>query len=68
MTAFRLLLLKCLETLVFVELLRRFRPQMKDIYYYSDRSNEIDFVICDHNRVLALYQVSYDISSEKTRK
>ena len=57
-----------LETLVFVELLRRFRPQMKDIYYYSDRSNEIDFVICDHNRVLALYQVSYDISSEKTRK
>lgn len=57
-----------LKTLVFVELLRRFHPQMMDIYYYIDRSGEVDFVICKQNRVLALYQVSYDIANEKTRK
>ncbi|MCR5698587.1 MAG: ATP-binding protein [Treponemataceae bacterium] len=57
-----------LETLVYIELLRRYRPQMKDIYYYVDRSGEVDFVVCEQNRVEALYQVSYDISSEKTKK
>lgn len=57
-----------LETLVYIELLRRYRPQMKDIYYYVDRSGEVDFVVCDQNRVEALYQVSFDISSGKTKK
>lgn len=57
-----------LETIIFIELLRRYRPQMMDIYYYSDRSGEIDFVVCNQNKVKALYQVSYDILSEKTKK
>lgn len=57
-----------LETLVYIELLRRFRSQMKDIYYYSDRSGEVDFIVCDQNRAEALYQVCYDISTEKTKK
>ena len=57
-----------LETLVFIELLRLYHPKMMDLYYYSDRSGEVDFVVCDHNRVQTLYQVSYDISFEKTRK
>ena len=41
---------------------------MQDVYYYSDRSCEIDFVVCERNKVVSLYQVSYDISAEKTRK
>ena len=57
-----------LETLVYIELLRRYRPQMKDVYYCSDRSGEVDFVVCDQNRVEALFQASYDISAEKTKK
>ena len=57
-----------LETIVFIELLRRYRPQMMDIYYYSDRSGEVDFVVYNQNKVKALYQVSYDILSEKTKK
>ncbi|MBP5449206.1 MAG: ATP-binding protein [Spirochaetales bacterium] len=57
-----------LETLVLIELLRRTRQHFLDVYYYSDRSGEIDFVVCSQNRPLALYQVSYDISNPKTYK
>lgn len=57
-----------LETVVFIELLRRTRPKFLDVYYYSDRSGEVDFVVCSQNRPLSLYQVSYDISGDKTRR
>lgn len=39
-----------------------------DLYYYNDRSGECDFVVCKGNKVVQAIQVSYDISSEKTRK
>jgi len=57
-----------LENIVFIELLRRCKSQMQDVYYYSDRSCEIDFVVCERNKVVSLYQVSYDISAAKTEK
>ena len=57
-----------LETVVYLELLRRKAGTEKDIYYYQGRSAEADFVVCDGNKTLAVYQVSYDISNEKTRK
>ena len=57
-----------LETLVLIELLRRTHPKFLDVYYYSDRTSEVDFVVCSQNRPLALYQVSYDISNPKTYK
>ena len=57
-----------LETLVLIELLRRTRPQFLDVYYYSDRSGEVDFVVVSQNRPTQLYQVSYDISNPKTFK
>ena len=57
-----------LETIVYLELLRRKAGTDNDIYYYQGRSAETDFVVCDGNKTLAVYQVSYDISSEKTRK
>ena len=57
-----------LETMVYLELLRRKAGTKYDIYYYQGRNAEADFVVCDGNKTLAVYQVSYDISNEKTRK
>lgn len=58
-----------LETIVFIELLRRNRPIGRDIYYYKSAGGyEADFVVCRHNVVEEIYQVSYDISKEKTRQ
>ena len=57
-----------LETIVYLELLRRKAGTENDIYYYQGRSAEADFVVCDGNKTLAVYQVSYDISNPKTRK
>ena len=57
-----------LETIVYLELLRRKASTENDLYYYQGRSAEADFVVCDGNKTLAVYQVSYDISNEKTRK
>ena len=57
-----------LETIVYLELLRRKAGTENDIYYYQGRSAEADFVVCDGNKTLAVYQVSYDISNEKTGK
>ena len=58
-----------LETIVYIELLRRNRPINRDVYYYKNTNGyEADFVVCKDNRVEEIYQVSYDISKEKTRK
>lgn len=57
-----------LETIVYLELLRRKAQTGNDIYYFKNRNAEADFVVCDGNRTLAVYQVCYDISKEKTRK
>ena len=57
-----------LEAIVYLELLRRKAGTENDIYYYQGRSAEADFVVCDGNKTLAVYQVSYDISNKKTRK
>ena len=57
-----------LETIVYLELLRRKAGTENGIYYYQGRSAEADFVVCDGNKTLAVYQVSYDISNDKTRK
>lgn len=57
-----------LETIVYLELLRRYKSQGFDIYYFSERSGECDFVICEDRKAVVAIQVSYDISNEKTRK
>lgn len=57
-----------LETIVYLELLRRKARTDNDIYYFQNRSVEADFVVCNGNKTLAIYQVSYDISNDKTRK
>lgn len=57
-----------LETIVYLELLRRKAQSGNDIYYFQNRSAEADFVVCDGNKTQSIYQVSYDISNHKTRK
>ena len=57
-----------LETIVYLELLRRKAQSGNDIYYFQNRSAEADFVVCDGNKTQSIYQVSYDISNPKTRK
>ena len=58
-----------LETIVYIELLRRNRPINRDVYYFKNASGyEADFVVCRDNRVEEIYQVSFDIRKEKTRK
>ncbi len=56
-----------LETQVYIELLRRNRPQLRDVYYYRNKSGvEADFLVCQGRSVQEIYQVSYDVSHEKT--
>ena len=55
-----------LENTVYVELLRRYRPEYADVFYYRDKQWEVDFVIAKSGKVEQLVQVSYDISAEKT--
>lgn len=58
-----------LETLVYIELLRRNCPLERDIYYYKNINGyETDFVVCKGNKVQEIYQVCYDLSSEKAKK
>lgn len=57
-----------LETIVYIELLRRYKPQECDIYYYEETSGEADFLICKGKTVIKIIQVCYDISNEKTFK
>lgn len=57
-----------LETIVFIELLRRNKPLERDIYYFkNDDGYEADFVVCKGDKVEEVYQVSYDLTKEKTR-
>lgn len=57
-----------LETIVALHLIRRCKLDGKDVYYLNERSGECDFLVCKGNSVEQALQVSYDISSDKTRK
>lgn len=57
-----------LETIVLNHLVRKCKNEGWDIYYLSDRTGECDFVVCDGSKVLQCIQVTYDLSSDKTRK
>ena len=57
-----------LENVVCIELMRRYKPLFCDVFYYKEESSQIDFVVAKDGNVRELIQVSYDISSEKTRK
>ena len=57
-----------LENAVYIELFHRAGMRFADVSYYRDRTFEVDFIIAKDGVVEELYQVCYDMSSEKTRK
>lgn len=56
-----------LETVVFLELLRRASPKSDAVYYYQDARNEADFVVCHGRSPLAVVQVAYTLETPKVR-
>ena len=57
-----------LETIVYLELRRRIKTEEGDIYYFDNGNTEADFVVCDGNKAVGIYQVTYDIENPKTRR
>lgn len=57
-----------LENVVCIELLRRYHHQYAEIFYYREKSFEVDFLVAKNGMVQELIQVSYKIASEKTRQ
>lgn len=57
-----------LESIVYLELLRRYKNKGCDIYYFNDRYGECDFIVCEGRKAILAVQVSYDISSPATKK
>ncbi|MBQ0080803.1 MAG: ATP-binding protein [Alistipes sp.] len=57
-----------LETVVYIELLRRTKPLNQNIFYLKEQNGEADFLICECNSVIEVIQVCYDITSTTTRK
>lgn len=57
-----------LEHIVLIHLIRKCQYEGWDVYYLKNRSGECDFIVCNGNKTLQCIQVSYDISSDKTRK
>ena len=55
---------KALENAVFLELKRA----GEEIYYYHDSSSKCDFLVSENAKVTKALQVTYDMSSEETRK
>lgn len=57
-----------LETVVLIELLRRHRPFLDEVFYYQENRAEADFVVCRGNETVAVIQVSADIGTPKARE
>ena len=57
-----------LENIVFLQLYRMQHDTDAEVFYWKDERHEVDFLLRRYNQVWKLIQVSYDISSEKTRK
>ena len=57
-----------LENVVCIELLRRYHHQYAEIFYYKESSFEIDFLVAKNGIVQELIQVSYNITSPRTRE
>ena len=57
-----------LENAIYIELIHRASKRFADVFYYRDRTFEIDFIVAKDGVVEELYQVCYDMTNEKTRK
>mgnify|MGYP001037937503 CR=1 FL=1 len=55
-----------LENIVYIELLRRYKQQNLDVFYFRD-DFEVDFVIVDKTKILELIQVTFAMDKPSTR-
>ena len=55
-----------MENIVYIELLRRYKKENLDVFYYKD-GYEIDFVVVDKTKILELIQVTYRMDTTKTK-
>ena len=56
-----------LENIVYIELLRRYKDENINVFYYRDNF-EVDFIIVDKTKVLELIQVTLDMKKTSTSK
>ena len=54
--------------MVCIELLRRIKSEYQDVYYIRQNSFEVDFVICEGNKVLQLIQVTTELDAIGTKQ
>ncbi len=57
-----------LENTILVELQHRSGRYYAQVFYYRDRTFEVDFIVAKSGVVESLYQVCYNLSDDKTRK
>lgn len=57
-----------LENTILIELYRRAAGEHNEIFFYKDKTFEIDFVVTQYGKVRHLIQVCLDIDNEKTRQ
>ena len=55
-----------LENIVYIELLRRYKDENINVFYYRD-DFEVDFIIVDKTKVLELIQVTLKMDKKSTR-
>ena len=57
-----------LENIIAIELYRRLKNEMQQLYYLRQNKNyEVDFAIVERNKVKQLIQVTYDFNQPKTK-
>lgn len=57
-----------LENIIAIELYRRLKNEMQQLYYLRQNKNyEVDFAIVERNKVKQLIQVTYDFNHPKTK-
>jgi predicted AAA+ superfamily ATPase len=59
---------RCMENFVSIELQRRYKKPVYEIFYWKDQDHEVDFVLKEGLSVKELIQVTYASSKEEIEK
>ena len=59
---------KKFENLVFLSLLRKELEPNKDIFYFTQNSNEVDFIVKKGKKILMIIQACFDITNYQTKE
>ena len=59
---------RCMENIVFLELVRRNFTPDNNLFYFASDHKEVDFVLKDRKKITQLIQVCYDIEDFNTKE